>query len=67
MSLNMADEIGDWLNSPGAAVIDKFLIIEQLTRYHHAIDFKQWDDLDAILDAVEVTGHRDTPRCDAGR
>ena len=45
----MPDDRSDRGNSLAAEVIDKFLIIEQLTRYHHAVDFKQWDDLDAIL------------------
>ena len=33
---------------------DKAEIIENLSRYHHAVDFKHWDDLDALLaeDAV---------------
>jgi hypothetical protein len=33
---------------------DKLAVIEVLTRYHHAVDFKRWDDLDRILteDAV---------------
>ena len=37
-----------------ARAADKLEIIEALTRYHHAIDFKRWDDLDAVLapDAV---------------
>jgi hypothetical protein len=37
-----------------ARAADKLEIIEALTRYHHAIDFLQWDDLDAVLapDAV---------------
>jgi hypothetical protein len=32
-----------------ALAADKLEIIEALTRYHHAVDFKRWDDLDAIL------------------
>lgn len=33
---------------------DKAEIIENLSRYHHAVDFKRWDALDALLadDAV---------------
>ena len=32
-----------------ARAADKLEIIENLTRYHHAVDFKRWDDFDAIM------------------